>query len=348
MKKALLFKKLENKLVQCLACRHRCQIKPNKTGLCGVRKNIHGELFLLVYGQAAAAHVDPIEKKPLYHFLPRANAFSIGTLGCNFGCLFCQNWDISQATKTMSASQTEQAQISSLEEYGQNLPPEEIVKYAKKNKIPIIAYTYNEPTIFVEYAYDTAKLANQNKIKNVFVSNGYESDESLELMSPYLDALNIDLKSFSDDFYKKTCKARLQPVLKTIKKVKQLGIWQEITTLLIPGMNDSEKELKELTKFIVSVDADIPWHISAFHPDYKMTEAAETPHETLLNAYELGKKAGLKFIYAGNVYDPVHSTTFCPNCGEKLIERAGFKAKILNFKHGICLKCKEKIPGVWS
>lgn len=347
MKKALLFKKLENKKVQCTACKQYCKILPGKTGICGVRKNIKGELFLLVYGQAAAVQVDPIEKKPLYHFLPGAEALSIGTLGCNFGCLFCQNWSLSQAAKTAFAGQKEQEQISSLSEYGQELSPEQIVDHAKQNKIPVIAYTYNEPTIFVEYAYETAKLAQQNKIKNVFVSNGYESDESLELMRLYLDALNIDLKAFSDDFYKKTCKARLKPVLETIKKVKELGIWQEITTLLIPSMNDSKKELEELTKFLASVDVNIPWHISAFHPDYKMRETVETSHETLLKAYEIGKKAGLKFIYIGNVYDAEHAATFCPKCGEKLIDRIGFGAKVLNFK-GICRKCKEKIPGVWS
>ncbi|HEC21165.1 MAG TPA: AmmeMemoRadiSam system radical SAM enzyme, partial [Candidatus Peregrinibacteria bacterium] len=221
-KEATLFKKLEGKKVQCLACAHYCQIPEGKTGICGVRKNYQGKLYLIVYGRAIAVNTDPVEKKPLYHFLPKSLVYSIGTIGCNFRCQFCQNWDISQYMREKGAG----AEI-----LGQDLSPEKIIDHCKRNKIPAVSFTYNEPAIFFEYARDTARLAHENKMKTIYVSNGYESKEALEEIAPYLDAINVDIKSFSEEFYNKICGAKLQPVLDTVKRVKEKGIWMEITTL---------------------------------------------------------------------------------------------------------------------
>jgi len=267
-----LYKKLDGNKVRCLACAHYCVIQEGKTGICGVRENIGGELQLLVYGKPAAIQVDPIEKKPLYHFMPGTKILSLGTFGCNFRCGFCHDW-----------------------------LPERIVSYAVEHKIPSIAYTYNEPTIFVEYAYDIMVLAKEKGLKNVFVSNGYESKETLDYIGPYLDAINIDLKSFSNGFYQKNCGAKLQPVLDTIRRVHKMKIWQEITTLVIPGENDVEEELKQIADFIVSVDPGIPWHLSRFHPDYKMMNKGVTSYESLVRVREIGLAAGLKYVYLGNV-----------------------------------------------
>ncbi len=285
MHPAILYKKIKNNLVQCQACAHYCAIKEGKTGKCGVRQNVGGRLQLLVYGRPVGLQVDPIEKKPLYHFLPGTKILSFGTFGCNFKCEFCQNWDMSQTYAELT----------------QNYTPEEIVALAVKYKTPSIAYTYNEPAIFAEYARDIMVLAQDRGLKNVWVSNGYFSKETLEYIGPYLDAINIDLKSFSDEFYQKICGAHLQPVLETIKRVHKRGIHQEITTLLIPGENDSDKELKQIAEFITFVDKNIPWHISRFHPDYKMLDKDITPYGSLTRAREIGLKAGLKYIYLGNI-----------------------------------------------
>lgn len=287
-----MYKKLDKQTVQCLACAHYCVIQEGKTGICGVRKNDGGVLFSLVYGKPAAVHVDPIEKKPLYHFMPGTKILSFGTFGCNFRCGFCQNYDISQ-----NRLQVMSYKLQEMEEWA----PERIVKLALERRIPSIAYTYNEPTIFVEYARDTMVLARERGLKNVFVSNGYESKETLDYIGPYLDAINIDLKSFRNEFYQKNCGAKLQPVLDTIKRVHEMKIHQEITTLVIPGENDSEDELRQIAEFIASVDKNIPWHLSRFHPDYKMTGKDITSYESLAKAREIGLKAGLKYVYLGNV-----------------------------------------------
>ncbi|MBI5221928.1 MAG: AmmeMemoRadiSam system radical SAM enzyme [Candidatus Magasanikbacteria bacterium] len=292
MRQAVLYRKLDGNKVRCLACAHYCVIQNGKTGICGVRKNVEGELQFLVYGRPAAIHVDPIEKKPLYHFMPGTEILSLGTFGCNFRCGFCQNYDISQHKLQVTSFK--------LRESGDWLP-ERIVSYAVGHQIPSIAYTYNEPTVFVEYAHDIMVLAKEKGIRNVFVSNGYESKETLDYIGPYLDAINIDLKSFSNEFYQKNCGAKLQPVLDTIKRVYQMKIWQEITTLVIPGENDSEEELKQIADFIVSVDSGIPWHLSRFHPDYKMVDKDITDYKSLARAKEIGLKAGLKYVYIGNV-----------------------------------------------
>jgi len=341
MKKAILYKKLKDNKVKCLACNHHCEIGLNNYGICGVRKNIGGDLYLMVWGKAVAVNLDPIEKKPLFHFLPGAVAFSLGTLGCNFGCEFCQNWDISQAPK----DQDTRYKIQETNSWGQYWPPKKIIKYCQDNNIFIIAYTYNEPTVWTEYALETMKLAKKAKIKNVWVSNGYLSKETLKLIAPYLDAINVDLKSFSEKFYQQIVHAQLEPVKENIKRIWQLGIWEEITTLIIPGFNDSERELKEIAKFLASISNDLVWHISAFYPNYKMLNISETPKETLIKAYQIGKKAGLKYVYTGNIPDENLESTYCPNCHEKLIIRYGIQMIEDRLVKGKCPKCGTKIEG---
>lgn len=350
MKEAVLYKKGNNKIVQCLACNWYCQIPPNQTGICATRQNINGKLFSLVYGLAYGICVDPIEKKPLFHFLPGKKILSFGTVGCNFGCRFCQNWFESQYSKVIK----KRFNRDDLKKLGENLAknaikisPKEILDYAVSHKIPAIAYTYNEPAIFIEYACDTAKLAKKKGIKNVFVSNGYESKETMKYIGPYLDAINIDLKSYQEEFYQKICQAKLQPVLETIKLVRKMKIWQEITTLVIPGKNDSEKELTDIARFIASVSCDIPWHVTAFHPDYRMNDIAETKDEALIRAYNIGKDTGLRYVYVGNIYNNKHESTYCSKCNEKLISRNGYDVDIINLVNGICGKCGEKIAGIW-
>ena len=291
MQEAMFYNKVEGKEAQCYLCAHNCKIALGQFGFCGVRQNIQGVLNTLVYAEVIAANVDPIEKKPLYHFLPGSMSFSIATKGCNFRCGFCQNWQISQVS----------GQDNAREVY--KLMPERIVEEAKKNHCQSISYTYTEPTIFFEYAYDIAKVAKQAGLKNIFVTNGYMSREALETISPYLDAANIDLKSFREKFYVENCKGHLQPVLDSIKLAKKLGVWIEITTLIIPGYNDSVSELSDIAGFIASVGKDIPWHISRFHPDYHFLNQKLTPIETLKKAEDLGKKAGLDHVYLGNVKD---------------------------------------------
>jgi len=286
MKLAELYEREKNK-IRCLACSHKCLISDGETGICGVRKNIKNKLYLLVYGKVAAMNVDPIEKKPLYHFLPGTKSFSIGTVGCNFKCDFCQNFDISQVSK--------QGII-----FGKEISPSEIVRKAIETKCDSISYTYNEPAIFIEFVKDIAKLAKKKKLKNVLVTNGYFSRESFDYIKNYVDAMNIDLKSFSEKFYEKYCGGKLKPVLETIKMAHEEGIHVELTTLIIPGLNDSEKEFEKIAKFIASVDKNIPWHISRFFPMYKMLNKQVTPLETLKRAEKIGKKY-LKYVHIGNI-----------------------------------------------
>lgn len=344
MRKAILYEKLDHDDVKCTACNNYCFISKGNTGICGVRKNINGELHLLVYGQAAAMYVDPVEKKPLFHFMPREKVFSVGTVGCNFGCEFCQNWDISQSIKEAKKKKQFEA-VNNFLQYGYKLMPEKIIETCKQRKIPMIAFTYNEPVIFFEYAYDTMKLAKKEGIKTIFVSNGYESGEALKKLKGYLDAINIDLKSFNPEFYKKYCKSKLEPVLETIKKCHELGMWVEVTTLIIPGENDSEEELEQIAKFIASVSKTIPWHVTAFQPQYKMLDKKQTPHQKLVKAYETGKKH-LKHVYVGNVLDVERSSTYCSNCNNLLIKRAYHSARPIGLINDKCRKCKHKLEGV--
>jgi len=286
MKLAELYKKEKDK-VRCLACSHKCLISEGKTGICGVRKNIENKLYLLVYGKVAAMNVDPIEKKPLYHFLPGTSSFSIGTVGCNFKCDFCQNFEISQITRQVKI-------------FGKNISPKEIVKRAMQAKCKSISYTYNEPAIFIEFVKDIAKIAKEKKLKNILVTNGYLSKECFDYIKNYVDAMNIDLKSFSEKFYTKYCGGKLKPVLETIKMAHNAGIHVELTTLVIPALNDSEEEFEKIAKFIASVDKNIPWHISRFFPMYKMQNKEITPLETLRRAKRIGEKY-LNYVYVGNV-----------------------------------------------
>ncbi len=362
MKKAVLFKKLENKSVQCLACSWYCKISPSQTGICATRLNKNGVLYSLVYDKAIGLHLDPVEKKPLHHFLPGSRIFSFGTVGCNFGCLFCQNWEMSQTNKIQNSrfdrgARRAELRIKNKEKeltqligrMSETVTPKEIVEMALKQKAQGIAYTYNEPSIFAEFALDTAKIAKKRGLKNIFVSNGYESKETFKSVKKYLDAINIDLKSFNPDFYRKVCKADIKPVKENIKRFFAAGIETEITTLIIPGQNDSDEELRNIAGFLVSISPDIPWHISAFYPCYKMMEVSPTPRETLVRAYEIGKKAGLKYVYVGNVPDVERSSTYCPKCGALLVYRNGYEVetKDLGLEKGICRKCGQKIYGVW-
>ncbi|PIP19586.1 MAG: AmmeMemoRadiSam system radical SAM enzyme [Candidatus Omnitrophica bacterium CG08_land_8_20_14_0_20_41_16] len=336
MKEALLYEKLNARVVHCYLCAHYCKIANNKFGLCGVRENVGGVLYTHTYGNVVASHIDPIEKKPLYHFLPGSNSFSIATIGCNFRCGFCQNWEISQ-----EPAYNEGARLSEEE-----FLPQDLVEEALRNDCPSISYTYTEPTIFFEYAYETAKLAKAKGLRNVFVTNGYMTKDCLKEIAPYLNAANVDLKFFKDSSYRKICSASLGPVLDSIKLMKDLGIWVEITTLVIPGENDSEDELSGIAKFISGVDKNIPWHVSRFHPDYKFTGYITTPEETLKKAKSIGEGMGLKFVYAGNVCG-WGNDTLCPFCGKVLIKRDVFNIMEYHMRENKCAYCQNTIPGVF-
>ena len=334
MHEATCYEKLEESKVHCFLCSQHCNIKPGKRGKCGVRENRDGTLWSLVYGRLIAQHIDPIEKKPLYHFFPGSRSYSIATAGCNFSCLFCQNADISQGPRELKTI------------FGQNAPPEEVVSEASRSGCASISYTYTEPTIFMEYALDASKLAHEHGIKNVFVSNGFMTEQSLQLIAPYLDAANVDLKAFTDDFYKKQCGARLDPVLKTLQRMKKAGIWLEVTTLLIPGLNDDEKQLRQLAGFLVELDHQIPWHVSRFHPTYRLTDRPSTPVSTLHKARQIGIEAGLAYVYTGNVPGDDGENTFCHECGSLLIRRTGFSMLKQGLEQANCRKCGAELAGV--
>jgi len=301
-----------------------------------VRENRGGTLYSLVHGRIVSQALDPIEKKPLFHFLPGAPALSIATVGCNFRCDFCQNWEISQYPREHGGAVL-----------GERVTPEELVAQAKSAGAPIIAYTYTEPTVFFELAYETARLAAREGIRNVFVSNGYLTEEAAREIAPYLHGINIDLKSFSDEFYRRHCGATLQPVLDTIERMVGLGVWVEVTTLVIPGWNDSSRELAWLAEFLSGVSPNIPWHISRFIPAWRVTDRPPTPVSTLRRARRIGLEAGLKYVYLGNVPGEGEDT-HCPNCGETLIRRHGFYILQNRLREGRCPSCGTEIPGVWS
>lgn len=329
----MLYEKKEGGQVRCNLCAHRCVIKSDRKGVCGVRENKEGVLYSLVYGTLIAENIDPIEKKPFFHVYPSSKSYSIATVGCNFSCVFCQNHDISQMPRTLMIA-------------GEDFTPEEIVARAKKSGAKTIAYTYTEPTIYFELAYDTAKIALKNGLKNVFVTNGFMTTETIETIAPYLTAANVDLKSFRDEFYKKQCGARLDPVLESLKKMKEKGIWLEITTLLIPTLNDSEEELQDIARFIAGLGAETPWHISRFHPQFKMRELPVTPLASLHRAAQIGKKAGLKYVYSGNVSGDEGENTHCYHCGNLLIERCGFQVVRMNLKGNKCSKCATPLESI--
>jgi pyruvate formate lyase activating enzyme len=334
LREAVLWKPLAEDKVECDLCSFRCVIQEGKPGVCHVRKNVAGKLYSLNYARAIAAHVDPIEKKPLFHFYPGTKSMSIAAGGCNFNCTFCQNYSISQTPK-------HQADMP-----GEELQPDEIVRIAGLNNCRTIAYTYTEPTIYFEYAYETAKLAVAKNMDNVFVTNGFMTPEAVDYIHPYLHAANVDLKSFSDESYRKVMKARLGPVLEAIKYMHSKGIWLEITTLIVPGMNDTPSEYRQIAEFIAGVDPRIPWHVSVFHPDYKMLDRDWTPVESLLEACRIGKEAGLHYVFTGNVPGQSLESTYCPKCKKKLIERFGFMVRKNLVKDGKCPSCETEIAGV--
>ncbi len=326
----MLYRKADSNVCHCFLCSHRCVIKPGKRGICLVRENRDGTLYSLVYGLLIAAHVDPIEKKPLYHFMPGSVSFSIATMGCNFQCDYCQNWRISQADTGRIA--------------GEFTPPEDVVRAAKSQRCGSISYTYTEPTIFFEYAHDCARLAQAEGIRNCFVTNGYETPETIEKMAGLIDAANVDLKAFNDKFYRERCKARLDPVVKSISLMHQAGIRVEVTTLLIPGFNDDPDELKKLTEFLAGVSPDIPWHVSRYHPNHRFDRARTTSADSIFKALEIGKQAGLRYLYAGNLPAGDYENTHCPGCGATVIERRGYSARTVGLDGSKCAKCGAELP----
>jgi pyruvate formate lyase activating enzyme len=320
--------------VRCLACNHYCLIAKDTTGICGVRKNEQEKLKSLVYGKAATFNVDPIEKKPLYHFYPGSRVFSFGTVGCNFRCSFCQNYYL--------ACFPQESSELTIKASGADLAPEKIIAYCKQNQIKQIAFTYNEPAVFIEYCLDTAKLAKKNGLKTILVSNGYESQEALDELLPFLDAANIDLKSFREQFYQKTCGASLKPVLKTIKTLAKSSTWLEVTTLIIPKLNDSTAELTEIAEFLAKLSPDIPWHLSRFFPTHQLKSLPSTPLTTLYKAQKIANKQGLSYDYLGNI--PEEQNTHCPSCGVLVIKR-NHHQPINNLSSGKCPECATVIAG---
>ncbi|MCK4519162.1 MAG: AmmeMemoRadiSam system radical SAM enzyme, partial [Candidatus Omnitrophica bacterium] len=333
MKKALFYEKLNDGRVHCRLCAHNCLIDEGRRGVCGVRENRRGELYSIVYGRVIASCLDPIEKKPLFHFYPGSFTYSIATVGCNFKCLHCQNADISQAGASLQIG------------VGSGVSSRDVVDEAVRCKAESISYTYTEPTIFFEFAYETARLANSKGLKNIFVTNGYMLKEPLKYIKPYLDAANVDLKFFDDNLYRKVCGGSLEPVLETIRLMKELGIWLEVTTLIIPGYNDSREQLKKIADFLVSVDRNIPWHVSAFYPAFKMTDIAPTSPETLYMARDIGLEKGLKYVYCGNIASREEENTYCPACGKLLVERRGYNLVSYNIKDSACVYCRNRIEG---
>jgi pyruvate formate lyase activating enzyme len=335
VKEAYLYEKKQAGKVGCFLCNHHCIIADGKRGVCCVRENKKGTLYSLVYEKLISAHVDPIEKKPFFHFLPGSRAFSIATAGCNFRCLHCQNHEISQLPQDGKSIP------------GEKISAEEIVSLALKNNCASISYTYTEPTIFFEYAYDTAKLAQKKGLKNNFVTNGYMTAEALDMIAPYLDAANVDLKSFSEEFYKKICGARLKPVLENIAKMHELGIWVEVTTLIIPTLNDAKSELRKIAHFIRSVSPGIPWHVSAFYPTYQMMDKPRTSPEIIRQARAIGLEEGLRYVYTGNIPGEEGENTVCYHCNNLLIRRWGYQIAEQRVTDGTCPHCGTPIEGVW-
>jgi pyruvate formate lyase activating enzyme len=365
---ALYYEPLPDQFVRCTLCPHDCKIAPDRRGACGVRLNHHGQLFTRVGNRIVSSEIDPIEKKPLFHFLPGSSAYSIATVGCNLRCRFCQNWTISQWPKLrelMDHDEDASHDVSGhpADEWcagteppearwgiGTTVVPSELVSQAERAGCRSIAYTYTEPTIFYELALTTARLASTAGLGNIFVTNGFISPDPLREIAPYLGAANIDLKSFRDSYYKKLCGARLEPVLAAIREYKKLGVWIELTTLLIPGLNDEDGELRDIARFIkTELGEDVPWHISRFFPAYKMEHWQETPIRSLLRARELGQEEGLRYVYLGNVpQEEGAENTFCPGCGSVVIRRWGFTVVENRMRAGRCPDCNRFVAGRWG
>ncbi len=320
-----------NKAVQCQLCAHNCSIPDGKTGICKIRVNKNGKLYTSIYGLVSPGMIDPIEKKPLYHFHPGTRAYSFGSVSCNFKCSNCQNWHISQITNSLPIVK--------------QVPPKSAIELALQKKCNGIAWTYNEPTIWFEYTYFGSKLAKKHNLYTVYVTNGFINPEPLKKIAPYLDALNIDVKAFSNDFYRKICKGRLEPVIRTAELSVQFGKHVEITNLVIPTMNDKPDEFKQLAKWVYEkLGPDTPLHFSRFHPNNKMQDLPVTPEKTLISAHKIAKEIGLKFVFLGNIYHPRHGNTYCPNCNHLVIRRGStFGVKSNNLINGRCKTCNEKI-----
>lgn len=328
------YKKLDAKKVQCLLCPRYCVVSAGNKGFCRGRKNINGDYYTLVHSNPCAVHIDPIEKKPLFHFLPGTTALSLATAGCNFTCKNCQNWDISQT----SPEQTDNIEIS----------PQKMVELAIQYQTPTIAYTYTEPSIFFEYMLDIAKIAHKSGILHIYHSNGYLNPEPLEELIPFLDGANIDLKGFSEDFYKDITAGTLAPVLQTLKTLKKNGVWLEITNLVIPTKNDNEKMIREMCLWIKNeLGNNVPIHFSRFYPQYKLQNLPPTPIEKLKDAAMIARAVGLQYIYIGNVPGIDEENTYCPECKKIIIERRGYEIRQINLINGKCRFCKNAIPGYW-
>jgi len=336
IKEATLYEKLEGGNVRCALCSHRCRIAPEKRGVCGVRENREGTLYTLVYGPVIAASVDPVEKKPLYHLYPGSDSYSIAAVGCNFRCSFCQNHEISQMPR-------EEGRIA-----GREMSPREVVDRTVDSASKSVSYTYTEPTIFFEFARDTARLARERGLKNIFVTNGFMTQEALEAASDWLDAANVDLKSFRDDFYKRHCGAHLEPVLEALRGMKKRGIWVEVTTLVVPTLNDDEGELRQIADFVRTLGEEVPWHVSRFFPRYQSQSLPPTPVKTIDRALAIGREAGLKHVYGGNVPGSASDHTYCSACGNLLIERQGYVIRAYNLKGGRCRRCGTVLAGVFE
>lgn len=335
MKEAMLYEKMDQNRVRCHLCAHRCVIPGGGSGVCGVRINEGGELYTLAYGRTISQHVDPIEKKPLYHYLPGSRSFSIATPGCNFHCLWCQNAGIVHMS------------MEEFEAIGREASPRDLVRAARRTGSQSIAYTYTEPTIFFEYALETAKLARREGLGNVYVTNGYMTPEMLDAFHPYLDAANVDLKAFREETCHRYVGASLAPILDSLKKMKEMGIWLEVTTLVVPDLNDDPAELRDAARFIAEeLGPETPWHISRFFPHHQMRDRPPTPISTLNQAREIGRGEGLDYIYTGNVAS--ETNTHCPACGRLLIRRRGFGIYENHLQHGRCPDCEAGVDGVWG
>jgi pyruvate formate lyase activating enzyme len=321
--------------VRCGVCAHRCLVRPGRFGICGVRENRDGVLVSLAYGAVVASCLDPIEKKPLFHVAPGSTAYSIATAGCPFHCRFCQNWEIAMGPRL------------GLQLPVRPLPPERVVAEAAMLGAESIAYTYVEPTVFLEYALDSARLARQAGLRNLFITDGYATPEAVGLLAPVLDAANVDLKAFDDRFYRTVCGARLAPVLESIVAMRRAGIWLELTTLVIPGRNDDDGQLRALTGWIMeTLGPETPWHVSRFFPMHQMLEVPPTPPAMLRRAAELGREAGLVHVYVGNAPELGLEDTACAGCGRLLIERHGYRVRTHLTPGGACPDCGRVLAGL--
>jgi len=333
-RKARNYEKLPANKVRCMLCPRKCVVEPGKRGFCSVRENREGEYYTLVYGNPCAVHVDPVEKKPFFHLLPGASAFSFATPGCNLRCRFCQNWEISQSRPEYVHSMT--------------LPPSQAVADAKRRRAPLMVGTYGEPTIFNEYMYDIAQEAKKQGLRSAVVSNGFINESPLRDLCKVVDAIKIDLKAFRNDYYEKICQGALEPVLKSLKTIKKCGVWLEIVYLVVPTLNDSMREIKEMSEWIKKeLGSDVPLHFSRFHPIYKLTSVPATPAETLVQACETASSAGLRYVYLGNLPGNRAENTYCSRCGNIVIERIAFTVKRNLLRNGKCASCGTPLPGIW-